>query len=140
MTDTPDNIELTLLVNPTGTGAGEDLDELDDATRSLRAELAELPIDAVSLATAGEVPAGAKAGDAVALGTLTLTLAPIVVPALIEFLKSWMARKEGRTIVIRKKLGDAETNVEIKGPLSESAISAIVERLSSQKKPAPKPH
>ena len=122
----PDNIQLTLLVKP----GDADQDELDLTTRRLCTELQDLPIDSVSLATAGELPAGAKAVDPVSIGALTLSLAPIVVPALIELLKSWMARKEGRTVVIRKKLGGAATEIEIKAPLSESAIAALVQRLS----------
>jgi hypothetical protein len=125
----PENIELTLLVRP----GDADAEELDLATRRLRTELEDLPIDSVSLATAGALPSGAKAGDPVTLGALTLSLAPIVVPALIEFLKSWMARKEGRTVVIRKKLGDTATEIEIKAPLSESAIARLVEQLSPDK-------
>ena len=129
---TPDeNVQLTLLLRPAD--PDPDREELDRATRSLRAELQDLPIDSVSLARAGEVPAGAKAGDAVTLGALTLSLAPIVLPALIEFLKGWMGRKEGRTIVIRKKTGDAATEIEIKAPLSEAAIANLVEQLSPQK-------
>jgi hypothetical protein len=130
-----ESIELTLLVKP---AADADPEELDHATRSLRAELQDLPIDSISLATAGEVPAGAKAGDAVAIGSLVLSLAPIVMPVLIDFLKSWIARKEGRLIVIRKKLGDAATEIEIKAPLSESTIAELVEQLSPQKRPAQK--
>ncbi len=125
-----DNLELTLLVGH----SSADPDELDLATRRLRAELQELPIDSVALATAGTLPAGAKGGDPVAIGALTLSLAPIVVPALIEFLKSWLSRKEGRTVIIRNKVGDAETEVEIKAPLSEAAISDLVDRLSFKKR------
>ena len=123
----PDNVQLTLLVKP-----GEsDPDELDLATRRLLTELQDLPIDSVSLAPAGDLPAGAKAGDAITLGALSLSLAPIVVPALVEFLKSWLARREGRSVVIRKKRGGTE--IEIKSPLSESAIAALVKQLSPRK-------
>ena len=121
-----DNIELTVIVKP----GDADADEIDRATRRLREELQELPIDSVSLASAGELPAGAKAADAIALGALTLSMAPVVVPALLDFLKGWMARKEGRTLIIRRKVGDAATEVEINAPLSESAIFELVERLT----------
>jgi hypothetical protein len=123
-----DNIELTLLLKPTDA----DSDQLDQATRSLRTELQDLPIDSVALTTAGEAPAGTKSGEAVTLGALTLTLAPIVVPALVDFLKTWLARKEGRRVVIRRKVGDAATEVEISAPLSDSALSELVEKLSPQ--------
>jgi hypothetical protein len=125
----PDNIELTLLVAP----GDSDPEALDRATRRLRTELQELPVDSVSLASGGASPAGAKAGDVIALGALTLSLAPVVVPALLDFLKGWLSRKEGRSVVIRKKLGDASTEIEIKAPLSESAIFDLVERLAPQR-------
>lgn len=122
----PQNVQLTLLVKP----QEADLEELDETTRRLRTELQQLPVDSVSLA-AGAVPAvGAKVGDAVTLGALTLTLAPIVIPAVLEFLKSWMARKEGRSVVIRTKVGDSTTEIEIKTPISQAEISALVEQLS----------
>ena len=80
---------------------------------------------------AGPAPAvGAKVGDPVTLGALTLSLAPIVIPAVLEFLKSWMGRKEGRSVVIRAKVGDSTTEIEIKAPISQAEISALVEQLS----------
>jgi len=125
----PENIQLTLFVKP----SDADPEEVDLLTRRLRSELQDLPIDSVSLVSGGEVPAGAKAGDPVTLGALTLSLAPIVVPPLLEFLKGWISRKEGRRLVIRKKVGDASTEIEINAPLSESALSALVDQLSPQR-------
>jgi hypothetical protein len=121
-----EHIQLTLVVGQ----PDADPDELDQTTRRLRAELRDLSVDSVSPATAGELPAGAKGGDAVTLGALAISLAPVVVPALIEFLKNWMARKEGRTVVIRRKRGSVSTEIEIKAPLDPSEISALVKRLS----------
>jgi hypothetical protein len=126
----PDSIELTLLVNRGET----DAEERDRATRLLRTELQDLPVDTVSVPTSGKLPAGAKAGDALAVGALAVSLAPVVVPSLVNFLRTWMTRKEGRSIVIRKKVGDTATEIEIKAPLSESAISELIERIAPQKK------
>lgn len=124
-----DNIELTVLIGH----RDADADELDRSTRRLRAEIQELPIDSASLLTS-ETPAGAKAGEAVTLGALVVSLAPVVVPALVDFLKSWMARKEGRTVILRTRGG---TEVEIKAPLSEAGIAKLVEQLSARP-PAPR--
>ena len=123
-----DNIELTLFVGQ----PDADAEALDQATRRLRTELKDLSVDSVSLATEGQRPPGAKGGDPVTLGALTITLAPVIVPALIELLKSWMARKEGRTVVIRKTVGETSTEIEIKSALSDSAIAALVKGLSPQ--------
>jgi hypothetical protein len=125
----PDSVQLTLVVKP-----GEsDADELDQATRGLLTELQDLPLESVSLAPAGDLPPGAKAGDAITLGALSLSLAPVVVPALVEFLKSWLARREGRSVVIRKRRGGTATEIEIKSPMSESAIAALIKQLSPKK-------
>jgi hypothetical protein len=126
-----DNIELTLQVGQDDA----DPDDVDRDTRRLRAELQELPIESASL-VAAKTPAGAKAGDAVTLGALVVSLAPVVVPALVEFLKSWMARKEGRTIVVKRK----GTEFQIKAPLSEAAIARLVEQLAGTPHPAPRKH
>ena len=123
-----DDIELTLLVGQ----PDADAEELDRTTRRLRTELKDLSVESVSLSTAGRLPAGAKAADPVTLGAITISLAPVVIPPLIEFLKSWMARKEGRTVVIRKRVGDTSTEIEIKSALSDSAIAALVKGLSAQ--------
>lgn len=124
-----DNLDFVLQIKP------EDADdeEVDLATRRLYEELQELPIDQVSLGRGGDVPAGAKAGEFVALGTLTLSLAPVVVPALVELLKSWLGRKEGRSVVIRKKRGNTSTEIEIKAGLSEASIAALLKDLSLSK-------
>jgi hypothetical protein len=123
-----DDIELTLLVGQ----PDADAEELDRTTRRLRTELKDLSVESVSLSTAGQLPAGAKGADAVTLGALTISLAPVVIPPLIELLKSWMGRKEGRTVVIRKTVGDTSTEIEIKSALSDSAIAALVKGLSPQ--------
>jgi hypothetical protein len=123
-----DNIELTVLVGQ----PDADAEELDAATRRLRTELKDLSVDSVSLATAGERPAGAKGGDPVTLGALAISLAPVIVPALVELLKSWMARKEGRTVVIRKSAGARSTEIEITSALSDAAIAELVKGLSAR--------
>jgi len=115
-----DHIELTLQVGE----SGADPEDVDRDTRRLRTELQELPIESASL-VAGEAPAGAKAGDAITLGALAVSLAPVVVPAFVDFLKSWMARREGRTIIVKRK----GTEIQIKAPLSEAAIARLLEQL-----------
>lgn len=122
-----ESVQLTLFVGC----ADGDSEELDRSTRRLRTELQDLSLDSVSLETSGDPPAGAKAADAATLGALAVSLAPAVIPALIDLLKHWMARKEGRTVVIRKKRGSASTEIEIKAPLSESDLAALVKRLTA---------
>ena len=121
-----DNLELLLVVKQEG-------EDSEAATQGLRSELQRLAIDQVSLAPTGPLPSGAKAVDPVTLGALAVSLAPVVIPPLIELLKSWMARKEGRSVVIRKKVGDVSTEIEIKSPLSDESLAALVKQLSRGK-------
>jgi hypothetical protein len=122
-----ESVQLTLFVG----SVDGDPEELDRSTRRLRTELQDLSVDSVSLETSGDLPAGAKGADPATLGTLAVSLAPAVVPALIGLLKHWMTRKEGRTVVIRKKRGSTSTEIEIKAPLSESDLAALVKRLTA---------
>ena len=126
----PDIVELELVVRP----MDGDPDQIDQVTQRLAAELRELPVETVAPLVGGSAPSGAKAGDVATLGALALSLAPVVVPALVEFLKAWIGRKEGRTVVIRTRVGTTSAEVEIKSPMSEAEIATLVEQLSRKKR------
>ena len=101
-------IELVLVLED----AEADSERLDGDARRLRRELAELEVESVDLASAGEVPPGAKAADMAAIGTLLVTVLPGVLPKVFEVLQSWMQRREGQTVKIRATAGDRTFDVE----------------------------
>ncbi|GLY97307.1 hypothetical protein [Actinoplanes sp. NBRC 103695] len=68
-------------------------EELAAASRNLQDLLLELDVDDVRPASDGPAPAGAKAGDAIAFGTLLVTVAPPLVKAVIEVVASWLRRQ-----------------------------------------------
>jgi hypothetical protein len=72
--------------------AGSDAEELADLTAKLRQELLRLDVDAVDRAVAGEPPPGAKALDAVAIGTLLVTLGKTagVLGSVVRTVQSWL--------------------------------------------------
>jgi hypothetical protein len=107
--------------------AHADAEELDQLTTSLRRQLLELDVEAVERPRAEEPPPGARAVEAAALGELLVTLAPAVVGAVVETIRSWLSRSRGRSAKL--KFGDEE--IEITGASSdqqEQLIAAFLAR------------
>ena len=88
-----------------------DDEELDRLTRQLRDEIVELDVEEVELDPVTELPPGAK-GDPITIGSIVVALASAgVFTALIELLKSWALRREGRTITVKAKVGEREVEM-----------------------------
>ena len=69
--------------------------DLDDMTRNLLGELKkETPVDA-KMVSVGPAPEGSK-GDSVAV--LTMSALPMVLPGVVEIIKSWAMRGQARTV------------------------------------------
>lgn len=115
-----------------GDAASGDVDQVDAETRRLRREMAELDVESVEIPSAGEAPAGAKAGELAALGSLLVTLAPAVVPKVLEFLQSWALRGSGRTVKVRVTSGDRSVDVELSaGSGSDRELKELLATVSS---------
>jgi hypothetical protein len=85
-----------------------DEEELDQTTRRLRDEIAELGVEQVKLAPGGTLPAGAK-GEPISIGSLIVSLASAgVFTGLIDLLKSWVHRGDGRTVTVKAKVNGQE--------------------------------
>jgi hypothetical protein len=65
-------------------------------------------------AAEGEVPERAKAVDAMAIATLVMPLLVAVAPKLVDLLKDWATRGEGRTlkITVKDKKGKETLTIE----------------------------
>jgi cell division protein ZapA (FtsZ GTPase activity inhibitor) len=70
-----------------------DAEGLHDLAHDLRQAVLAADVDDVRPATAGPPPAGAKSGEAIAIGALVVTLAPTVVEALMAVVSSWLSRQ-----------------------------------------------
>jgi len=102
---------MTALRLKVGARPGDDTGELDRLTRGLRAELLELDLDGVELAPAGSLPAGAKSGPGVTVGSLLVTLSDsAVLVALVGLLKSWISRGSGRSVTVQ--FGEDKITIE----------------------------
>lgn len=67
-------------------------------TRQLRAEIAELDVEAVGPGVIGTAPDGAKGADAVTLGAIVVVLSTSggVFPLLVETVRDWLGRSSAR--------------------------------------------
>jgi len=95
---TEDLIELEIEILATDT-TEEDLDKM---TRNLLKELRETDVESANLVSIGNAPAGAK-GDPMTIGTLAITALPIVLPTVIDMIRVWATRGQGRTVKFKGK-------------------------------------
>jgi hypothetical protein len=74
---------------------GSDVDdgEAADLARALRAELLTLDVENVEPLAGGAPPPGVKAGEAITIGALLLSLAPAVIGQAIDAALSWLRRQ-----------------------------------------------
>ncbi len=90
----PEPIALTLQI---GLGDNVDEDRLSQASFLLMKRLKSEELVESAGPAQGEVAEGAK-GDPVTLGTLAITVLPVLLPKLVEFLVEWVKGKSGRSI------------------------------------------
>lgn len=95
----------------------DDRESLGEAVDLLRRELADLDVDAVAPLSSGNVPAGSKAVELLAVGTLLIqaVLTPEVLASIVATAGAWLGRRSGRTI---KMTLDGDT-LELTGTSSE---------------------
>lgn len=91
---------------------GGDTTELDELTRQLRAEVAELNVDSIQQVSEGVAPKGTKAVDMAAIGQMAVTLSPMIVPPLFGLLKSWVERKPSTPVKVTVKVGRKTAQIE----------------------------
>ncbi|MEW2075689.1 hypothetical protein ACH4FA_01490 [Streptomyces sp. NPDC017966] len=91
-------------------GQDSDQEELDQLTAQLRERLLELDVDDVEPVRSGDVPDGAKPVDAIAVGALAVTLAPIALRSVLDLVRTWIENRPVRTVSI--SLGDDSLELE----------------------------
>ena len=117
-------IELQLAV----TEAEADAERLDQLTRRLMRGLRDLGVESVERPP-GEAPPEDAKGDPFTLGALALALVPALLPELVEFLRDWARRDEGRTVKIKTPAG-LEVEFTPGEKLTETELASLVEKLS----------
>ncbi len=80
-------------------GPDADDEELAQATLQLRRELLELDVEKVEIPPAGQPPAGSRAVDLAALGSLVVTVAQSqLLGPVVAAVRSWLASSPNRSI------------------------------------------
>ncbi|MGH3369386.1 MAG: hypothetical protein ACRDPR_05245 [Nocardioidaceae bacterium] len=93
-------VQPTCLAIEVDAGAGAGAGELDQLTMQLWRELSELDLDSVERVRQGAAPAGARAADVLALGTLLVAMAkPLAaLPAVVGVIRTWLAGRGERSV------------------------------------------
>jgi hypothetical protein len=106
------------------TGGESDSEALADSVLMLATELAELDVDTVEPAIAGDAPAGAKGVELLALGALVVKLARSapVLRGVVRAIRDWAGRTETRTVSLTVD-GDV---LELTGA-SSSEVKALID-------------
>jgi hypothetical protein len=118
-------------------GPGADAEELDELTLQLRRELCDLEVESVELARSSRAPAGARAVDVLALGTLAVTLvkSSAVLTAVVNAVQAWLTAP-GRRRVKLELDGDV---LEVTGLSAADQRQLIASWIARHADPAERP-
>lgn len=81
-------------------GPATDPEEVAEVTGQLRRRLLELDVDSVEPVRRDDVPPGAKPGEAVTIGALVVTAAPIVLRSVVRLVDSWLRNRPVRAVTL----------------------------------------
>jgi len=123
VTDQPVSFSLYIDAGPEA-----DDEESDVLARRLREDLFGLDLDSVELVREGPAKAGTK-GHPLTLGALAVTLAPVMVTALMNMLQSWLSRHKEAVITVKGAQGE----IAVTGVPSKEQQQVIKDWLSRQK-------
>lgn len=70
-----------------------DADARAELARNLQGELLKIDVEDVRPEVSGPPPAGAKSGEAIAIGALIVSLAPSLAPTVVDIVASWLKRQ-----------------------------------------------
>ena len=119
MADEPVRLDVTVDLGDDATA-----EELDEAARLLRGELAEAGLGEVALADGGPAPEGTRAAGGFLAGALTLNLLPGALGALMVMVRDWTSRRPGRTL--RLAYGTGEGRLELEYDPDKTDINQVM--------------
>ncbi|WP_437095393.1 hypothetical protein [Streptomyces sp. enrichment culture] len=115
-----------------------DQEELDELTHRLRERLLDLEVDSVEPIRSGDVPAGAKPVDAIAVGALAVTLAPLALRSVLDLVRTWIENRPVRTVAIT--LGEDSLELEaVSSADQQRLIEAFLAAHGPEAEPRPDP-
>ena len=105
-------------------------EELGEMTHQLNEEILQLNVDSIEPVRKGKAPGGTKGSEMALAGQLLVTLAPTLLGALFDLLRSWKARKASTPLRLKLTVGGVEANIEFDpATTTPEQLSALVEGL-----------
>jgi hypothetical protein len=102
-------------------------EELGEMTHQLNEEILQLNVDSIEPVRKDKAPGGTKGSEMALAGQLLVTLAPTLVGALFDLLKSWKARKASTPVRIKLTVGDVAADIEFDpATTTPEQLSALV--------------
>lgn len=111
---------------------GADAREIEETTRSLRREIAGLPVDSVDLASGRSAPAGTRSPEMVVAGSLLVAILPSLLPKLIEVINGWITHGRDREVEITVKKGDDAVTVKVPASADRGTVLSFVDDLRAR--------
>ena len=105
-------------------------EDVDQMTRQLFAELRNMDIESVSLVKGEDAPLGTKSADPVTIGALAIAVLPSILPKVIEAIKAWALRGQGKTVKFKGKVNGRM--IEFEGSADE--LEKLINRLKKVRK------
>lgn len=117
-------------------GPQADPDQIDRQTRTLIRELRELHIESIEPVRLENPPPGAKAGEAIALGSVVVSVLPSILETVILFLRDWSFRGSDRRVKLRFQVGDRLLEIEY-DPMSmtQESLGELIKTLLKDTEP-----
>jgi len=121
------SIQIQILLND-----NKDDEKTDTVSRQLKRELLEFGFENVAFVSDGNLPEHAKGIDPVILGTLLISVSPIMLTKLLDFLHAWALRQENRVIKIKiQTKANQVIEVEVPETMSPDEIKKWVGEIKS---------
>jgi hypothetical protein len=121
----PMNDRIDLVVHVGGVDINDE--ESAELSRHLSAELLSVDIDEIRPVDAGAPPPGAKAGAAVAIGSVLVSLAPAMVERVIDVVASWLRRQ---SVDVEIEIGGQKLKGSVTRAQRDALVVAFLDRVS----------
>lgn len=109
-----------------------DARELADLTTQLRRRLLELNVEAVELVRHEEdIPTGTKPVDAIAIGALAVTVAPVALKTVVALIESWLKNRPVRSVTVMID-GDSLELSKVSRSEQHQLVGAFIAKHSNQ--------
>ncbi len=118
-----ETLSLHVRIDP---GPGADRRVTEEGVRSLRREIAGLPVE---VADGGAAPAGQRSPEILTAGMVAVTLLTPILPKFIEVINGWLSRGKDRDVEITIRKGDETLTVKVPSAADRSAVLSFLDEL-----------